>query len=131
MHKQDMLQQLVDDFIYYRQMTIRYLEIIGRQVVSLLEYLFDDGFVQSYQVGDYDEENCISIRTRSPHGPEDYLVLRAKHYEPLSQILSEELRNALGDIPSIYITDDVMLSPEQADAVRTKIRQWLRTEVST
>ena len=122
----DKLKHMVDDYNYYRQMTVRYLELIAQEIVNLLNSLFGEGFVEHWQVGDYEEENCISIRIKPLHKMEDYSGLWDLGYEPLGQIMYEELKSISEDFPIVYINGEDMLSPEQVEEIKPRIKEWLQ-----
>ena len=123
--KSEKLKHLAEDFQYYLSMTQRHLELIAVEIVEMLESIFGTGFVEHWQIGDYEEENCISIRIKPLHERGKYIELVEAGYEPLSQMLYSLIKGLHPDFPTIYIYGEDLMPPERAETVKQKMNEWL------
>jgi len=111
---------------YYHAKVIEHLEMLGEQIVAMLRKASGDDVVESWQVGDYEEEYCITVHI-DPFREKSY-ELRERGYYPLSKLLFEELRELHKEFPPVIIYGEDMIAPDRLETVRNEIRQWLSSE---
>jgi hypothetical protein len=125
MNNRDYLIHLSEMSNYYRTKLTEHLQMLGEEIVAMLRQVF--GYVvERWQVGDYEEEYCITVYIKPFNEMSNDLWERG--YYPLSQLLFEELRELHKEFPPVMIYGDDMIAPDRLETVRSEIRQWLSSE---
>ena len=61
MNNRDYIIHLAEMSNYYHAKAIEHLQMLGEEIVAILRKAFGDDVVESWQVGDYEEEYCITV----------------------------------------------------------------------